>query len=408
MSSPFLATHRVTGTNDRLQSTVIFDRHPASIDHYGHPSPVTPAGFDGIRTWSPLMLADDAPEAVPEARSPPPVPVPAVAPRREPPPGYLPPPVPVQLAAEPRPLPDPPVAEPQPDPPVAEPQPEPPTPSVADGPAGAPPTAELDDIGPVPLSVPLPMPEAADISEPAVDSALVTPDSAPVMRPSAPDDPAGVALWDGDTVPASVSRRARRRVRTPTSRSALPRLAVGSAVAAVLVIVVAATIRYLPAMLNPGQTVVAVFNAPMMVVRSAAAGRVVTVAAAASQVVEPTSPLLTIRTDDGKDDRPVLAGVHGMIRSVETVPGAALVAGAPLVRLQDCDRAFLTVPPAAKLQAGQTVQVKLPDQKPFAGKVRASAGVMEPPDSLVIGLDPGTVTASCPVGRSATVTPVQS
>ena len=171
---------------------------------------------------------------------------------------------------------------------------------------------------------------------------------------------------------------------------------------------VLAGVRYGPALLGSNQAITAVFNAPMMVVRSAATGRVVSVAAMPTQVVDPRSPLLTIHTDDGGADRSVLAGVHGMIRSVETVPGAALVAGAPLVRLQDCDRAFLTVPPGTKLQAGQTVQVKLPDQKPFSGKIRASNGVMEPPDSLVVGLDPGVVTASCPVGRSATISPAQS
>ena len=164
--------------------------------------------------------------------------------------------------------------------------------------------------------------------------------------------------------------------------------------------------HFLPGMAQAGRGVTAVFNAPMMVVRAAVAGRVLTVATNAGQVVEPRSPLLTIRVADASGlEKPVLAGVNGMVRSVETVPGADLSAGAPLVRLQDCDRAFLTVPAGVPLTPGQQVQVKLANLPMFAGTVRESAGIMEPPNALVVGLAPGAVAGVCPVGASALVTP---
>ena len=105
-------------------------------------------------------------------------------------------------------------------------------------------------------------------------------------------------------------------------------------------------IRLWPALFGSGRSIAAVFNAPMMVVRASLTGKVMTVTAVTGQMVEPQSLLLTIRASSGGADQPVLAGVHGVVRSVETVPGAELAAGSPLVRLQDCDRAFLTVPPA--------------------------------------------------------------
>ena len=122
------------------------------------------------------------------------------------------------------------------------------------------------------------------------------------------------------------------------------------------------------------------------------------------QVVDPRSPLLTIHTaDPANPDKPVLAGVHGVMRSVETVPGADLSAGSPLVRLHDCDRAFLTVPPGAKLVAGEQVRVTLPNLPVLTGTVRPSAGMMEPPDSLVVGVPSGALGTACPVGATAEV-----
>ena len=174
--------------------------------------------------------------------------------------------------------------------------------------------------------------------------------------------------------------------------------------AAVLFGLVLAGIWLTPSLLGSGSGVEALVNAPMMVVRAAVTGRVMTVAATPGQVVDPRSPLLTIHVNDSDGpNKAVLAGVHGLVRSVETVPGADLATGAPLVRLQDCDRAFLTIPTRTQLRAGETVRVMLPDGPELTGTVRASSGIMEPPDTLVIGLPPGALADKCPVGASATV-----
>ncbi|WP_158744744.1 hypothetical protein [Acidisphaera sp. L21] len=108
-------------------------------------------------------------------------------------------------------------------------------------------------------------------------------------------------------------------------------------------------------------------------------------------------------------DLPVLAGVHGVIRSLEAQQGAATTAGLPLIRILDCDHAFLTIGSDAHLQVGQTVQVRLPNLPPIAATVRKSNGIAEPPDALVIAPAPGAfvnqLSGSCPVGATATVTP---
>ncbi len=108
-------------------------------------------------------------------------------------------------------------------------------------------------------------------------------------------------------------------------------------------------------------------------------------------------------------DLPVQAGVHGVIRSLEARAGEATAAGVPLVRMLDCDHAFLTVGPDTKLRAGEAVQVRLPNLPPVAAVVRRSAGIAEPPDALVIATAPGAfvgeLSGSCPVGATATVTP---
>ncbi len=170
-----------------------------------------------------------------------------------------------------------------------------------------------------------------------------------------------------------------------------------------------AGIRYGAGWFAPGQIAAAVFNAPMLVVRASLAGRVMTVPAMAGEAVQPQSPLLTFRASEQPGlDRPVLAGVHGVVRSVETVPGSDIAAGTPLMRLYDCDRAFLTIPAGTALQAGQDVRVKLPELPPLTGRVRPAAGIMEPSNALVIGLPPGAMAESCPVGATAAVSAARS
>ena len=108
-------------------------------------------------------------------------------------------------------------------------------------------------------------------------------------------------------------------------------------------------------------------------------------------------------------DQPVRAGIHGVIRSLEAQTGTATAAGVPLVRMLDCDHAFLTVGPDSRLHAGEAVQVRLPNLPPVPATVRNSSGIAEPPDSLVISPAPGAfvgmLSGSCPIGATATVTP---
>ena len=109
-------------------------------------------------------------------------------------------------------------------------------------------------------------------------------------------------------------------------------------------------------------------------------------------------------------DQPVRAGIHGVIRSLEAQAGTLTASGVPLVRMLDCDHAFLTVGPNSKqLHAGESVQVRLPNLPPVAATVRDSSGVAEPPNALVIAPAPGAFVAvlsgSCPIGATATVTP---
>ena len=241
---------------------------------------------------------------------------------------------------------------------------------------------------------------------------------APGQRPSAEQQPtAGEQLWpepisvyadvqaedDGrwEAEPDVIPTR-RQSVRPMLLRRGLAALAALGVLIGVVVLVV----RIGALLLNEG-SVTAVFNAPMMVVRAAVTGRVMVISANAGEIVDPRSPLFTIHTTDAiSPDRSVLADVHGVVRSVETVPGQDLTAGTPLVRIQDCDKAFLTIPATAKLSAGERVRVKLPNYPAVTGTMRASAGVMEPPDSLVVGLVPNAIPGACPVGARAEVTPI--
>ncbi len=386
-----------------------FDRHPAAIGRHTANDPAGTArpslrGFSDITTWSPFVWADQPAEtAVPETVVAPPLqaapPAPAGRPMLAPLPVAartmeLPLPVPARPEWQFPPLPE--ATEPE-----AESLPEPPAPN--------------------PASLLRPEPPPAP-PRPPLDAAAVT----AALRPSPAIRTRGDLLWPGvpararpfgDRLPAADDATTEQSwadepggdefaLPAPATRPLLRQAALVATLGIALAALIYTGVRFLPGLVGAGRSVTAVFNAPMMVVRSAASGRVLTVAATAGQVVEPTSPLLTIQvTDPSGPDKPVLAGVHGMIRSVETVPGADLAPGVPLVRLQDCDRAFLTVPAAAALGAGQSVQVRLQNLPLLSGTVRESAGIMEPPNALVVGLAPGSVIGACPVGASATITP---
>lgn len=263
----------------------------------------------------------------------------------------------------------------------------------------------LEDEPPVAIVLPTQDEPTLDVGKLPPTSDLLWPGMAPRPQPfigplpSTADDDWTMDAEGQEALPGSQARPVWMK-----------RAAIVALVALVVLCTVTLVMRFaVPAVFGSAGSVAAVFNAPMMVIRAAVAGRVTTVAVNAGQIVEPKSPLLTIHTNvAGSADQPVLAGVNGMVRSVETVPGSDLASGAPLVRLQDCDRAFLTVAPDARLVSGQAVMVKLPDLPEAAGTVRASAGIMEPPNALVVTLTPGALSGACPVGAAAAITPVRN
>lgn len=250
----------------------------------------------------------------------------------------------------------------------------------------------------------------------------------------------------------AATRRARRLPRWATRPAG-----VAAAAATLLIAAVAAII--LPRVFLTAETATALFTAPMLVLRAVAAGEVTNVAVTIGQPVEPATPLLTIHVDPlpdaalgelrsrltqararqsalddpsatpamrrqaaaeidqlqraiantttaGAVNQPILAGIRGVVWSLDAAAGARLSAGDPLVQLADCGRAFLVLRDGGgALQAGQTVVIRMPGLRPFHGIVRPSAGAAEPPNTMVI--DPTGFAAvapgACPVGTSAEI-----
>ena len=180
-------------------------------------------------------------------------------------------------------------------------------------------------------------------------------------------------------------------------------------VAAAVIFVVAPGMRSNPAPLKT------MFTAPMLVLRAAGPGEVISVPVTIGQPVEPATVLLTLRSTRlsgaggaAPVEQPILSGVRGVVWSLDAQAGAKLQAGDPLVQLADCGRAFLVMQAApTTMKAGQTVLIRMPGVRPFHGTVRPSAGVAEPPNTLVI--DPTGFNAAspnaCPVGVTAEVQP---
>lgn len=210
------------------------------------------------------------------------------------------------------------------------------------------------------------------------------------LQPNDPDDWLDEDTWLVEPVPAGSGR---------TRRNSRLRYALAG-----LVALVAAGAGY--AVLRQDLRVhqdLALFNAPMMVIKAASAGRIASVSVVTGQAVTAKSSLLSLQAGDGAGP-PVLAGVNGVVRSVEVQAGADVVRGTPLIRLYDCDHSFLTLPTGTKIVAGEAVQVTISGQKPFTAVARASNGVAEPPDSVVVGIPAGSLAVDCPVGATATVT----
>ncbi len=292
------------------------------------------------------------------------------------------------------------------------------------------------------------------------------------LKPTAPS-PFG--LWNAE--PVDMGQEVGPSLPGWPSRLGGRRIARTAAALGVLAAACVLGVLLLPRFLAQSGMPAATFNAPMMVLRAAVAGRVTSVDVKTGQAVEPSTQLLTIRTEPTPDpgatllqdrleaakgrlaslddaltqptpstdagrtrladlrrqraltaadvaqlqdgvaaippgkpvDQPVRAGTHGVVRSLEAQAGTATATGLPLIRMLDCDHAFLTIGPTTMLHAGQAVQVKLPNLPPVLATVRNSAGIAEPPDSLVIAATPGAFTGilsgSCPIGATATVTP---
>lgn len=270
----------------------------------------------------------------------------------------------------------------------------------------------------LPVSIPLPVvqfghevpTEAAPLAAPASITQTVRPAALPDVRPWPGLSQVEDASQDDDEPrEAGFGRGLRRRSPmaappldlAPASRRGLPVAMVVLALGLVAGLAVLAAV-FVPGWLHTANSIPGVLNAPMMVVRAAVSGRVTGVGVVAGQPVSPQSPLLSFQTNDpGRPERSVLAGVHGVVRSVETVAGAEIIRGVPLVRLQDCDRAFLTVPADSELAAGDQVEVGLPNMAVLIATMRVSSGIMEPPNTLVAAVAPGALTVACPVGATA-------
>ena len=201
------------------------------------------------------------------------------------------------------------------------------------------------------------------------------------------------SLWIAEPVGLAASPAPARGKRLVVALCVVAGVSLCGGVAAML------TRRDMPA----APSIAATFNAPMIVLRASLGGQVTDVAVQPGQAVRPDTPLLTIRTTNADADFAVLAHVNGVVRSVETQTGAGVRPGAPLLRVSDCDHAFLTFGAGAALRAGQSVQVRLPNLPPAVAVVRASAGLTEPPDSLVAPLPAAALGGACPVGDVAAV-----
>ena len=323
------------------------------------------------------------------------------------------------------------------------------------------------------------------IFEPAVLPNQPMADS-PALRVPAPVPTTSVeklaSLYPQAAASAASPTRPKRLTRRWASRPVGIATIAGCIVAAALAFIV------VPKMLSGPAPLKTMFTAPMLVLRAVGPGTIANVSVTIGQAVEPSTSLLTIRTDPPSDsavddlkarltqakarqaalddptpitaastarrpkdaatpsqvndtdhppptqrqkdaaaaevdrlqkaivsaggngpvDQPILAGVHGIVWSLDAQTGGHLKAGDPLAQLADCGRSFLVVQgPMASLKAGQTVLIRMPGVRPFHGTVRPSNGVAEPANTLVV--DPTGFSAvapnACPVGTTAEIQP---
>ena len=317
-----------------------------------------------------------------------------------------------------------------------------------------------------------PAPAEAAVME-ALEAAAVEPPEAEWVPPQAPQADAAAARRRTFVRPPEAPR-ARTAKRSPSW--------IWAARGGLVFLVIALPLAGAAYMLLPGRilqppSATAVFTAPTLVLRAAAAGRVASVDTREGAAVQPETVLLTIHADprpdpaaaalrsrldaararvesldtqivqagrapgyaeaarvrladlrrlqagataerdqleqavatappQGHSDLVVRARIRGFVRTLEAAAGLDTVAGAPLAQLIDCDKAFLVPRDSpVRLHAGERVDIRIAGLIAFYGMVRASAGISEPPGSLVI--DPvglkDVAAGACPLGAEASI-----
>ncbi len=105
-------------------------------------------------------------------------------------------------------------------------------------------------------------------------------------------------------------------------------------------------------------------------------------------------------------EMPIVAGVHGVVLSLETAVGAQAAAGSALIRLADCDHGYVTLNGPAALNPGSSVEVRLPDQAPVPATVRPATRIAGPSNGMVAEPAPGAFGQHCRMGVTGLASPM--
>ena len=107
-------------------------------------------------------------------------------------------------------------------------------------------------------------------------------------------------------------------------------------------------------------------------------------------------------------EMPIVAGVHGVVLSVEAVAGADATAGTPLIRMADCDHGYVSLDSVSTVNPGSLVEVRLPNQPPVPATVRPGSRLAGPGTALseIAEPAPGAFAKSCPLGATGVASPI--